>query len=222
MNSKETSSSNSNLVTLASIIEACTNEHPAIREKGWKTLVNRYKSYLYSVVFHYRARCRRSKDAEWEQKFADDVVCEVFCLLCQDGGKLLRAFQAVDNERSFRGYLATITVRAAQRLSARENKVHPEEYLESSESISNFPRQRELYEQLVAWLRSHVSRKEKDAESRILMFTMYLLGDFSTQMLARHPVFKHLGHRVLDNTMNRLKAKLLKVIPEKNFLKIDT
>ncbi len=194
-------------LSVRELIALCTSRSHDELHRGWSELLSRYKPYLYSVVFRRMGRRR----IMLHQSAVDDIICEVIRTLCDNDFRLIRRFKAVDCERSFRGYLATITARITDRQPlftdiAPLEDVAEKLYLEDNAPVNEHE---QFFEQIVELLRRTASKKEKHSECKILMLNLYLLEDFSTKMLASCPLFRPLGRRMVDNTINRTKTKLI-------------
>ncbi len=220
-------------LSVRELIALCTSRSHDELHRGWSELLSRYKPYLYSVVFRRMGRrriislglilltavllllylipARTLLIGLAHQSAVDDIICEVIRTLCDNDFRLIRRFKAVDCERSFRGYLATITARITDRQPlftdiAPLEDVAEKLYLEDNAPVNEHE---QFFEQIVELLRRTASKKEKHSECKILMLNLYLLEDFSTKMLASCPLFRMLGRRMVDNTINRTKTKLI-------------
>lgn len=198
--------------SLKQVLDACTCNDPVQLEQGWRKLLSRYKIFIYKVILHQIAHQANSKIHRLDEEAVNDMVSEVIAALCENNYKLLKRFKSVNCERSFRGYLAIITARITDRnlLDNFTDSIDDiEEKSEPPVEEAGHQAHLQLFESLVKILRSRSTLKERNIEYKILMFNLYILGDFSAKMLLWQPLFKGMGHRVLDNVINRTKEKFL-------------
>lgn len=72
----------------------------------------------------------------------------------------------------------------------------------------------EMYDHTVRQLRQS-NGKKRNLERDINIFHLYTMADFSEDMILSIPCFKDMGHRVVDNVVNRIR-KILKNIADGN------
>lgn len=193
--------------SLEQFLQACTGEEPHQLERVWAAFFRQYKRYLYKVILNIAAR----RSAHLSQDALNEILFAVIAKLCEHRYRLLKQFRAVDNEQSFRAFLATIAARTTERLLSAKNAMPLDDLAEEPEMCAVSPQpSMQLFEQVVRFFRDTASRKEKNIEFKILMFNLYVFGDFSAEMLSFHPLFKNMRRGVLDNVINRMRSKLLK------------
>lgn len=193
--------------SLEQFLQACAGEEPHQLEQGWTAFFRQYKLYLYKVIHNTAAR----RSIHLSQDAVNEILFAVIAALCERGYRLLKQFRAVDNELSFRAFLATIAARTTERHLSESKTTSLDELAQEPEMADSSPQASiQLFEQVVRFFRDTASPKEKNIEFKILMFNVYVLGDFSAEMLSCHPLFKNMGARVLDNVINRMRAKLVK------------
>lgn len=195
---------------LQELLELCTDESSADHKAAWTEFIYRYKKYIYKVVRNrYLAWGRKSTDITFAD-IVDDIVNDVFLVLYQDGGHALQLFKARTSEKAFRGYLATI----ANRLTKRKLKKYlipravynvvetPEQPVVHKEA------QWQFFDYIVGIIRKRAGKNQKHAERDLLIFNLYVLEEFTREMIEAQPLFRNMGHRVVDNVVGRTKQKL--------------
>ncbi|MBN1406317.1 MAG: hypothetical protein JW956_00930 [Calditrichaceae bacterium] len=65
----------------------------------------------------------------------------------------------------------------------------------------------EIYDYTVIKLRES-NGKKRNLERDINIFQLYTWADFSESMISFIPCYKDMGHRVVDNVVNRIRARL--------------
>ena len=65
----------------------------------------------------------------------------------------------------------------------------------------------EIYDNMVSRLRESGSKK-RNLERDINIFFIYVWADFSEDMILFNPCFSDIGHRVVDNVVNRMRKQL--------------
>jgi hypothetical protein len=201
-----------NPLSLKQILDACTCDDSGQLELGWRELLSRYKLFIYKVIVHRVAHQAHSVIHRLDKETVNDIISEVITKLCEDNYKLLRRFKSFDCERSFRGYLAIITTRTTEKYLSYNLADSIDDVEEKNRPVADEPEHQvrlQFLEPVVNILRTRAAKKEKNVEYKILMFNLYILGDFSAKMLLCQPLFKGMGHRVLDNVINRTRGKFL-------------
>jgi hypothetical protein len=142
----------------------------------------------------------------------DDIVSDVFMLLCENHGRVLKGFRARDNEHLFLAWLATVCRRKSSRHILRyfSSKMVEAEAGEMPDLVSSLDVERrwELYEHLVRLWRISAAKNKLFLERDIFIFQLYTWADFSTDMILLLPCLDRIGHRVVDNTVNRMRNSL--------------
>lgn len=198
---------------LKELLRICTDEHSSHWEAGWREFMTRYKDIIYQQITR---RCVSWRVSRLRRQFSDtinDIALQVFEILL----KSLSTFREVDNERMFILWLATVCNRATSRYLQREfSDVLTEPDMEEFQNYIRdigFDERWELYEMIVQQLRGFPGKKKRNLERDINIFLLYTWSDLSQDMILMHPCYKEIGHRVVDNVVNRLREVLRK---EKN------
>ena len=194
---------------LHQLLELCTNHSSPQFEKACLHFINRYKSYIYKVVYK---RCniwyQNQQPAELSE-IVNDIVNDTFLLLFKRNARALDQFKATSSESAFRGYLATISDRMAQRLLQKRIIHTPlESRHETKERAVSQDSKWQIFDYIVAILRLRAGKQERHVERNILLFNLYTLEDYTRDMLQVPPIFENMGHRVVDNVIGRLREKL--------------
>lgn len=198
------------LISLSALLHICCDENSPHRESAWREFLKRYKHFIYQVITH---RCLGWQVSRLRRQLSDvvnDIVSEVFIILT----KSLTQFRELEDEKKFRAWLATVCNRATGRYLKREfvsDLVEPDieelqNYIEGLEFDSRW----ELYESVIEQLRSGDSAKKRNLERDINLFQFYIWSDLSQTTIQTHPCYAEIGHRVIDNVVNRLREGLRK------------
>ncbi|MBN1782205.1 hypothetical protein JW948_13820 [bacterium] len=198
--------------TLSELLELCSSYQSSQWESGWNEFLGRYKGFIYSTVTRC---CTLWNMPRLHHQFSDtvnDIVSDVFMILCRDRCRALRQFEARDSEPRFLAWLAMICKRATGRyiqkyFSKKLFETSPDSFQPFFESLPQDQRW-ELHETLVFMLRQWQGSRKKNGERDILLFQLVIMADFSPDMIGRLPCFRHLGHRVLDNVIHRVRSGL--------------
>ena len=131
----------------------------------------------------------------------------MFIILCKSLGK----FHEVENEQKFIVWLNTICNRAASHYLRKQfielmSEVDPSEMHDIIGSI-NVDYRWEIYDHTVMILRES-NGKKRNLERDINIFHLYTWSDFSENMILFIPCFRDMGHRVVDNVVNRMRNQL--------------
>ncbi len=196
--------------SLSELLRNCCDEGSPHRESAWREFLKRYKHFIYQVITH---RCLGWQVSRLRRQLSDvvnDVVSEVFIILT----KSLTQFRELEDEKKFRAWLAIVCNRATGRYLKKEfvaEIVDPDieelqNYIEGLEFDSRW----ELYESVIEQLRSGDSAKKRNLERDINLFQFYLWSDLSQPTIQTHPCYTKIGHRVIDNVVNRLREELRK------------
>jgi hypothetical protein len=196
-------------MTFSQLLDYCSNIASVNWERGWGEFINRYKIFIYNNVIK---SCNTWNVPRLRQQFSDavnDVFSEIIVLLCKNECRALREFRARDNERMFLSWLATICNRTTGRYIQHyftstfiEGEI--EDVKEYTASLA-FDIRWELYEYIITKLRSSAGRKKRHLERDIHIFMLYVWTDFTAQMITTHPCLNTIGHRVVDNVVNRMR-----------------
>ena len=194
--------------SLAQIITHCSDVRSSRREAAWRQFLKRYKVFIYQVVTRRCLTWRVSRLRRQLSDVVNDIVCEVFAILCNS----LSDFREVSDEKKFKLWLATISNRAVSRYLRREffEELAEPDLEEFQNYIHNleYDTRWELYENIVEKLASTASSKKKNLERDINIFLLYTWADLSQPMILAHPCYVDMGHRVIDNVVNRMRDVL--------------
>ena len=199
--------------TLAEILDACSDPASPHFEYAWREFLKRYKMLIYNNVIK---RCKDWNVPRLRLQFnevVDDVFGEVLIILCKNNYHALRSFKARDNERAFVYYLITTTHRAVGRYVQKHYldslvECEFEDVSSFSEHIKylNLDTRWQLYETIVQQLRDAAKRSRANLERDIHIFHLYIFSDFDHHMITSLPCLKTIGHRVIDNVVNRVRS----------------
>jgi hypothetical protein len=198
--------------SLRDLLESCCDARGARWESGWYEFIRRYKRFIYQMVARTCASWGAARLHKQLPETIDDVVSDVLALLCEDRGRVLKGFKARGDERLFLSWLATVCRRRSSRHILRyySSKLVDSDAGEIPGLVSSLEieRQGELYEHLVSLFRRTAARNKIHLERDILIFQMHAWADFSMDMILRVPCFDRIGHRVVDNTVSRMRSVL--------------
>jgi hypothetical protein len=194
--------------SLDRLLAICCDRKNAHYEIAWREFLRRYKTFMYQVITHRCIGWRVSRLKRQLSDVVNDVVSEVWAIL----NRSLDQFQEVSDEKKFRLWLATICNRAAGRYIKREffDEIAEPDLEEFRNYIHDlaFDSRWEMYENVVQQLRSSGTLKKKNLERDINIFQFYIWSDLSHSMIQTHPCYSEIGHRVIDNVVNRLREQL--------------
>lgn len=201
-----------NTFTFQELLNYCGDQSSPFWQSAWREFIKRYKSYIYNKVHSSCSTWNLPRLQRQISETVNDVVNEVFLQLIKNRCQALQDFRARDNELMFLSWLATI----CNRISGRYIKnffsmAIIDGKLENSEiNINNieFNKRWELYEHFIEIMRASGIKKKRHLERDINIFQMYIWADFSASMISVHPCFKNVGHRVVDNVVNRMRNYL--------------
>ena len=196
--------------SLDRLIACCSDRKDKDYEKAWREFIKRYKTFIYQVITHRCIGWRVSRLRRQLSDTVNDVVSEVFAILTRSLGQ----YKEVEDEKKFRLWLATICNRAAGRFIKREffSDMADEDLEDFRNYIGEieFESRWELYESVVNQLRETDSAKKKNLERDINLFQLYIWSDLSQPIILSHPCYVTVGHRVIDNVVNRLREQIRK------------
>ncbi|MBN1482556.1 hypothetical protein EH223_10965 [candidate division KSB1 bacterium] len=196
---------------LAEILANCTDPSSPHFENACLTLVNKYKNYIYKIVYK---RCTLWYDDQLPieiSELVNDIVNDIFLLLFKKNARALDLFRARHSEAAFRGYLATISDRIAQRTLQKNIVTMSLDWVlaQKKQAISQ-DTQWQIFDYLVAIFRLRAGKQERHVERNILIYTLYTMEDYTKEMLTLSPIFRTIGPRVVDNVISRMREKLKK------------
>jgi hypothetical protein len=198
--------------SLRDLLDSCCDEPGARWESGWSEFIRRYKRFIYHAVARTCSSWSASRLRMQLPDAIDDVVSDVLVLLCRDRGRALRNFRSCDDERVFLAWLATVCRRKSSRHMLRyfSSKMVEAEAGEIPALVSSLggDRRAELYEHFVEFFRSRPAGNKIHLERDIFIFQMRVWADFSMEMIRGVPCLGGIGHRVVDNTVHRMRSAL--------------
>lgn len=213
--------SSEDLLTFRQLLDYCSTPESPHWQRAWRDFFSRYKNYIYKVVTN---RCQIYKIPQIKRQFSDvvnDIVEEAILQLCKNDCRALQEYKARDSEKAFLSWLATISVRTTNDY-VQKHFVLPiirqdlQEFQNWISSVDSDVRW-ELYEDHVSKLREFHKKQKRNLERDIHIFKLYVWADFSTPMLTSIPCFRQIGHRVVDNVVNRMRKYLRQERNSPNF-----
>ncbi|MBN1465035.1 hypothetical protein JXA02_04690 [candidate division KSB1 bacterium] len=194
---------------LADVLQSCADRSSPAFERASFYFIHKYKNYIYKIVCKRCSLWFQDPPAEMSE-IINDIVSDVFFLLFRRNARALTQFKATDSEAAFRGYLATISDRMAQR-KLQKKVVHTSL---SDHVVKNYticPEAKwQIFDYIVQVLRLRAGKNGRHTERNILLFNLYTLEDYTREMLMSMPLFRNIGHRVVDNVICRSREKLTK------------
>lgn len=194
---------------LTEILQDCADPSSPRFEQSRRMVVKKYKSYIYKIVYK---RCTSWYDHPLPvdlTEMVDDIVNDIFLLLFQKNARALVLFRARHSEMAFRSYLATISDRIAQRnLHKQFLSLSIDELKEKKEYAISQDTRWQIFDYLVTIFRLRAGKQERHVERNILIFTLYTIEEFTKEMMNCTPIFRNIGHRVVDNVVSRMREKL--------------
>lgn len=199
-------------MTLSELLDACGNPQSPHHRRGWQIFMNRYRKVIY---YHVLERCKSWNVARLKMQFqetVDDIVGDVFRVLCEREFRALQSFRERDNEHRFQRYLITICQNAAshyiKKHLTRYTELDPREI---SQTVVNmeFDTRCQLYEFVVQKLRVSRQKLPKNFERDINIYMLYVWGDFDKEMIAAQPCYRdRITPKVVDNVVHRMRNLL--------------
>ena len=194
--------------SLAQLIAYCCDSNSPYREAAWREFLKQYKIIIYQYIIR---RCLTWQASRLKRQLSDvvnDIVSEVLMILY----KSLSTYREVEDEAKFKLWLGTICNRAASRHLRQEFLallVEPDveefnNYIYQLEFESRW----ELYESVVHHLRGLNIRNRQNIERDINIFQLYTWADLPQSIIESHPCYSNIGHRVVDNVVNRMRDHL--------------
>lgn len=209
---------------LDALVNPPSNHH---YQQAWMEFLERYRFTIESAARH---RCRGWNARSLDMQLSDvvnDVISDVLLILCKKDCKALADFRGRDSEEQFKGWLRVVASRAAGRRlknKAFQRVIITDEDGERNDLpdyvikdyLSGLERDQvwELYEDWVHTIRDVKGSRKGNTERDIHIFMLYTLSDFTQEMICDLPGFadpasgEKLGHRVVDNVVNRLRNLL--------------
>jgi len=197
-------------ITLEELLNICENPSSPDFQAGWFELMRRFKKFVAVVAINRYKSWDKNRDNVDQSAVVQDVVNIVFLKLFQNDCRALKIFKARHSEKAFCAYLATIT----NRLTTRSLIIHLKpEILHNALEMGDMPVNDkgsiwQCYDYIVKALRKKAGKKKVFVERDILLFNLYTLEDMTCEMIVSQPLFRNIGHRVVDNAAFRNRQKL--------------
>lgn len=197
---------------------------PHLHQQAWGEFLLRYRALIETAIAR-RCHAWNSRALDLQRSdVVDDVFSSVMAGLVDGDFNALKSFRG-SSEGEFRSWLNVVAKRAAGRFLRNRSF---ERYIggEDESSQSDLPdyllkdyladldehTKAELYEHIVEIVRREKSGRRGNAERDLHIFLLYTLADFDQEMITALPVFRgegrEIGHRVVDNVVNRIRTIL--------------
>lgn len=195
-------------LTLAQLLDYCCDSTSTCHGRAWSEFLKRYKMFMYKIVTKSCSEFNVPRLHRQLSESVNDIIGEVFIILCKNEFKALQQYLARENEKKFLSWLAIICTRTTSLTVTRYFKdlfieSAPEDVEIYIKSLSFNPCWT-LYEDFVTDLRTSAKKDRGNLERDINIFMLYKWEQFSKPMITSHPCLKNIGHRVIDNVVNRM------------------
>ena len=194
--------------SLKDLTKICSDPKSPYREEAWREFLKIYKIFIYQNVTRYCCNWRIPRLRRQLSDVVNDIVSEIYIILCST----MSSYREVTDEKKFRFWLATICSRTVSRYIQREfsHVMANPDIEEFQDFLFELHRDNrwELYEAIVERLRNSKTGKKRNVERDINIFLLYVWADLNNDMILSHPCYRQLGHRVLDNVVNRMRSLL--------------
>ena len=197
-------------IILEELLNICENPSSPDFQSGWFELVRRFQKFIAVVAMNRYKSWDKNWDDVDQSDIVQDIINKVFLKLFQRDCHAIKIFQARHSEKAFCAYLATIT----NRLTTRNLKIYfKPETLHNALEMADKPQDAkkltwQFFDYIVKKLRKKAGKKKVFIERDILLFNLYTLEDLTCEMILSLPLFRNLGHRVVDNAVFRNRLKL--------------
>jgi len=189
--------------TLREILEHISDNNSDYYEQSWRKFTKQYKDFIYQVVTRRVLSWNVPRLRNQLSDVVNDIVAEIFIILL----KSISSYREIDDEKKFLYWLTTVCNRAASHFLKKQfistmidNEI---EDLQKYYKVLQNDVRWELYESIVRDLRESSGKSKRNLERDISLFNLYTISDFSHQMIEFTPCFDNIGHRVVDNVVNR-------------------
>jgi len=189
--------------TLKEILEHISDNNSDYYEQSWRKFTKQYKDFIYQVVTRRVLSWNVPRLRNQLSDVVNDIVAEIFIILL----KSISSYREIDDEKKFLYWLTTVCNRAASHFLKKQfistmidNEI---EDLQKYYKVLQNDVRWELYESIVRDLRESSGKSKRNLERDISLFNLYTISDFSHQMIEFTPCFDNIGHRVVDNVVNR-------------------
>ncbi len=199
-------------MTLSELLDACGNPHSLQHSRAWQIFMKRYRKIIY---YHVLERCKAWNVARLNIQFqetVDDIVGDVFRVLCEHDFRALQSFRERSNEYRFQRYLITICQNAASHYIKKNlTKYADLDTREINQAFTNmeYDTRCQLYEFVVQKLRASRHKLPKNFERDINIYMLYVWGDFDNDMIAAQPCYRNrITPKVVYNVVHRMRNLL--------------
>ncbi len=196
-------------LTLQQLLLYCSNPDSPHWESAWREFLQRYKKPIYRYIDSYCSAWRLPRLKLQFSEVVNDILNDVIYYLCRDEFKILKSYRECGNEKQFLAWLASICISRGTRYlhsffseSLSEEKV---EDLRSSIAELESDLQQELYETMVAKLRSSAGKKKLYLERDIHIFMLYLWSEFSPAQISQLPTIPSVSVGAIYRIIERLR-----------------
>ena len=194
--------------SLKDILKNISKTNSENYEQCWRDFTKKYKNFIYQVVTRRVLSWNVPRLRNQLSDVVNDIVAEVFIILI----KSISTYREIDNEKKFLFWLSTVCNRAASHFLKKQfiSTMTDQEIVEVQEyyKVLQTDVRWELYETIVKDLRESSGKSKRNIERDITLFNLYTISDFSPQMIEFTPCFDSIGHRVVDNVVNRARETL--------------
>ena len=194
--------------SLREILQNISNSNSANYEQCWRKFTKQYKNFIYQVVTRRVLTWNVPRLRNQLSDVVNDIVAEIFIILF----KSISSYRELDDEKKFLYWLTTVCNRAASHFLKKQfvatmidNEI---EDIQKYYNVLQNDVRWELYESIVRDLRESSGKSKRNLERDITLFNLYTISDFSHQMIEFTPCFDNIGHRVVDNVVNRARDVL--------------
>ena len=200
-------------MTFDEMLTHCSDPASSRYELAWTEFIRRYEKLIYNVALKRINEWNHPNARRNKQQMADDIYSTVLETFYGRGGRVLKNFQARDNEKKFVSFISTTTRRAAGRyltkqLPASIVGTSVEDIITFIADSSDSELRWSLYESVVNEVRDQAKTKRGNLERDINIFLLYVWAGFDQQMIDKCPHLNGLGHRVVDLVVHRLRGTL--------------
>ena len=201
--------------SFAELITHCGNVRSGYWQVAWNEFERKYERFIYKKIAE---RCAALRPPRLQLQFSEtveDILSDVKVALLKEECRSLREFRHKESEPVFLAWLKQIAFRTTRSYLRRNYKAFfstvdaesLEFTLPSAPQTTGLAR-KEAFTQIVEALRRQAASNARNTERDIFIFLLYTLSEYNARMFADHPLFKGLGHRVVDNVVNRTRDRL--------------
>ncbi len=204
-----------NSACLGKLLKACGDVSSPQWQQAWSEFYSQYDGFIRQKISE---QCKAWRVSRLGLQFSEtvlDITGKVYLDLCKDNCHAIRGFRGGDSETIFLAWLKRICYNSTKAYLSRYFKERiVETELAALSSIKNyvthldFSERWELFEAVVEVIKSNRDGKRKNKERDTNIFLLYVWADFNSEMMSFHPFLRNLGHRVVDNVVNRTRLQL--------------